>query len=160
MFADATLAVVVVIYCFHFLAMAQRDRGAVPLCVPARARRTDSESCGSPMRNRQNLRDRSPEAIAFHRDCAHKHAARRAFERLGIVVAPSDITAQLALIKSGKAEKIADGCAGRQLYAMPWKGRPELLVVYCPSLDAVATYLPHRNWFYLSEDVRILNKAA
>lgn len=73
-----------------------------------------------------------------HRAHALTHAARRAFERYGIVMTPADIEALTAMAK--RTDAIVHGKGGRTLHSLAYRGRT-VHPLYCPRLDCIVTFL-------------------
>jgi hypothetical protein len=79
------------------------------------------------------------EFSAEHRSNAIIHTARRAFQRYGLVVTPTDIEALSEAAKT--SDVVAEGKGGRTLHRLTFRGRT-VFPLFCPHLGCIVTFLP------------------
>lgn len=91
-------------------------------------------------------RYRSLDSIVFHRQCAMRHALRRAHDRLNVDFSESDVRSHGRLIAGGFSTKLGTGGGKRELHSVIIDGRT-YFPVWCPNINQIVTYLrAPREW--------------
>jgi hypothetical protein len=87
-----------------------------------------------------------------HRECAHIHAMRRAWQRFGLAVGEPELRDIERRLVAGEYEWVADLQDMRVAYRAPYRGRV-MIPVFNIRLWAICTFLPSEAWTLLRRRV-------